>query len=776
MAPKHFAPVWQHYERHEPTGRSKHHRAICKFCSYELSGQPERMKTHLQRCTNCPQHIKDEYGAEDPPSSNGTPYNNFAISMSAMEFENAEEDTPVRTGGEPTLKRRRSVEVASGAEGLAGLPWAPTANASAIAPTPAAVPPGFQQIYATPAAAAAPPPTAPATHVEPSFSGVYENVRGYYSRLTPMNKMQTSIGPTVSPHPLIRDAIAKVPKPVRDRFYGCGVPLPTGIDGLRVLDLGCGAGRDCYVAAKLVGPAGEVIGVDMTDEQLRVAREFVPEYARQLGYQPHLRFVKGYIEFLSQQPELYAGSIDLCISNNAVNLSPNKELVLRSVFEILKEGGEFQFSDIYADRRLPNHVRTHPVLMGECLGGALYTEDFKRLCQRVGFMDARQVSAPASVRIEAPELRDLVGATQFYSITFRLFKFARPASVLEPTREDYGQVAVYRGTIDGQRARVRFDNQWAFEAHRPVLVDGNTAVILGESWLRRHFEVRGDRSQHFGGFTAQPPLVQYEPWETDEYDECDIGGVEPTRRRGIQPLATPFFLTGLRQPDVQSRQKDTQPVSRRASPVYEHRAHGSPQSRALANPVRTMREHPTTFPRLSSFSISHSNVRAENAGIRAGPLRSAAGSHSVQMEAGPLRSTAGPHSVQLESGSDHRFVLPVSRVAHPYKASGEPNALRFNMAPSNVHPQVSVGSSNGQSASAPAQGSSPSIRSGSTASPVATHGSVTAHGSAPTPRGSLPIPSNRLHPQSFSSAPSSARPHLSPSPNRSPHSIAAAFT
>ncbi|KAJ1856189.1 hypothetical protein GGH12_002668 [Coemansia sp. RSA 1822] len=769
MAPKHFAPVWQHYERHEPTGRSKHHRAICKFCSYELSGQPERMKTHLQRCTNCPQHIKDEYGAEDPPSSNGTPYNNnFAISMSAMEFEHAEEDTPVRSGGEPALKRRRSMEVGSGAEGLAGLPWAPTANASAIAPTPAAVPPGFQQVYATPAAAppvAPPPPTAaPATtHVEPSFSGVYENVRGYYSRLTPMNKMQTSIGPTVSPHPLIRDAIAKVPKPVRDRFYGCGVPLPTGIDGLRVLDLGCGAGRDCYVAAKLVGPAGEVIGVDMTDEQLRVAREFVPEYARQLGYQPHLRFVKGYIEFLSQQPDLYAGSIDLCISNNAVNLSPNKELVLRSVFEILKEGGEFQFSDIYADRRLPNHVRTHPVLMGECLGGALYTEDFKRLCQRVGFMDARQVSAPAAVRIEAPELRDLVGATQFYSITFRLFKFARPASVLEPTREDYGQVAVYRGTIDGQRARVRFDNQWAFEAHRPVLVDGNTAVILGESWLRRHFEVRGDRSQHFGGFTAQPPSVQYEPWETDEYDECDVGpGIEPTiRRRGIQPLATPFFLTGLRQPDTQSRQQvDPQSVSRRASPVYEHRAHGSPQNRTLANPGRGLREHPTTFPRLSSFSISHSNVRAENAGMRAGPLRSTAVSHSVQ---------------QTEAGSDHRFVLPVGRVAPPYKGSGSPAALRFSVAPANVHPpQVSASSSNGQSASGVhAQGSSPSIRSGSTASPVATHGS------ASTSRGSLPIPPNRLHTQPFSSAPpTSTRPHLSPSPpcQHSPHSVATAFT
>ncbi|KAJ2338236.1 hypothetical protein GGF43_006925 [Coemansia sp. RSA 2618] len=140
MAPKHFAPVWQHYERHEPTGRSKHHRAICKFCAYELSGQPERMKTHLQRCSECPAHIKDEFGAEDTPSSNGTPYNNnFAISMSAMEFERAEDEPPAKrpqaAGGEPSLKRRRSIEIGSGAEGLAGLPWAPTANASAIAPT-----------------------------------------------------------------------------------------------------------------------------------------------------------------------------------------------------------------------------------------------------------------------------------------------------------------------------------------------------------------------------------------------------------------------------------------------------------------------------------------------------------------------------------------------------------------------------------------------------------------------------------------------------------------
>ncbi|KAJ1804157.1 hypothetical protein LPJ56_005681, partial [Coemansia sp. RSA 2599] len=463
-----------------------------------------------------------------------------------------------------------------------------------------------------------------------------------------------------------------VPKAVRERFYGCGMPLPTGIEGLRVLDLGCGAGRDCYVAAKLVGRSGEVIGVDMTDEQLRVASEFVPEYARTLGYQPHLRFVKGYIEFLSQLPELYPGSIDLCISNNAVNLSPNKELVLRSVFEILKEGGEFQFSDIYADRRLPNHVRSHPVLMGECLGGALYTEDFKRLCQHVGFVDARQVSPPALVRIESPELRDLVGATQFYSITFRLFKFARPASVLEPTREDYGQVAIYRGTIDGQRARTRFDNEWAFEANRPVLVDGNTAIMLGESWLRRHFEVRGDRSLHFGKFTATPPAVQYEPWETDhELEEVDAVGSEdrPPRRRGILPLPTPFFINGLRQQGQAQRQpaahsvheqQRSQSGSRMSSPVYEHgRQHQYQQQlpehhhRAPAasgggsvSASNAMRDHPTAFPRLSSFSISQSNVRADGA---------------------IARSTASSlHDSHPKGNQIPRFILPVNRLSSSY--------------------------------------------------------------------------------------------------------------
>ena len=82
---------------------------------------------------------------------------------------------------------------------------------------------------------------------------------------------------------------------VVEKFYGCGAPLPLGIEGLRVLDLGSGSGRDCYAAAALVGEHGSVVGVDMTAEQLKVARENCDRYCKDiLGYaNPNMQFVEG---------------------------------------------------------------------------------------------------------------------------------------------------------------------------------------------------------------------------------------------------------------------------------------------------------------------------------------------------------------------------------------------------------------------------------------------------------------------------------------------------
>jgi SAM-dependent methyltransferase len=201
---------------------------------------------------------------------------------------------------------------------------------------------------------------------------VHDDVREYYSKvLTQTKDLKTSACTSASkPHPIIQEALKHVPAPIKEKFYGCGTPIPLGIDGLTVLDLGSGSGRDCYIAAKLVGEDGRVIGVDMTDEQLSVAKEHVDEYMKTLGREEsNLEFRKGYIEDL-EQTGIEPDSVDIVISNCVVNLSPKKDQVLRGVYRVLKEGGEFYFSDVYADRRIAKHVQEHKVLYGECISGA----------------------------------------------------------------------------------------------------------------------------------------------------------------------------------------------------------------------------------------------------------------------------------------------------------------------------------------------------------------------------------------------------------------------
>lgn len=190
---------------------------------------------------------------------------------------------------------------------------------------------------------------------------VYEEVKRYYGKvLENTQSLKTSACiPGKRPNTRILEALRLVPSSVKDKYYGCGYPVPLGIEGLTVLDLGCGSGQDCYVAAVLVGPKGRVIGVDMTEEQLKVARDGVAEFSRTLGWEPKLEFIQGFIEDLSAIP---SESVDIVISNCVVNLSPRKDLVIAEVARILKKGGEFYFSDVYADRRLPEVVRQHKLL------------------------------------------------------------------------------------------------------------------------------------------------------------------------------------------------------------------------------------------------------------------------------------------------------------------------------------------------------------------------------------------------------------------------------
>lgn len=204
-----------------------------------------------------------------------------------------------------------------------------------------------------------------------------------------------------------------------------------------MLDLGCGTGRDVYALAQLVGASGEVIGVDMTAEQLEVAERHRAYHSDAFGFD-NVRFLHGYIECLDEL-DLEAESFDVIVSNCVINLSPYKDAVLRGLQRLLKPGGEFYFSDVYADRRVPEAVSNDPVLYGECLGGALYWNDFLGLANRHGFTDPR-LTEDRSLDITDPQLASRIGNLNFYSATYRLFKLDE----LETACEDYGQAVIYR--------------------------------------------------------------------------------------------------------------------------------------------------------------------------------------------------------------------------------------------------------------------------------------------------------------------------------------------
>jgi SAM-dependent methyltransferase len=326
---------------------------------------------------------------------------------------------------------------------------------------------------------------------------MHDIVQDYYGRqLQSSADLKTSACCDISQVPAwLKPLLARVHPEVTARYYGCGLVCPPLLAGKRVLDLGCGTGRDVYLLSQLVGPEGEVVGVDMTEEQLALAQEHQAHHRELFGF-GNVRFLRGYIEELDKL-DLEPGSFDVIVSNCVLNLSPRKDAVLRGVHRLLREGGEFYFSDVYADRRVPQAVRENPVLVGECLGGALYWTDFLRLARQQGFADPRLVE-DRPLSITDPELAARTGNLRFYSATYRLFKL----DGLESDCEDYGQAVVYRGGMPEAPQRFVLDKHHAIEAGRVFPVCGNTWRMLHDTRLAPYFDFIGDFERHYGLFTG----------------------------------------------------------------------------------------------------------------------------------------------------------------------------------------------------------------------------------------------------------------------------------
>lgn len=236
----------------------------------------------------------------------------------------------------------------------------------------------------------------------------------------------------------------------------------------------------------------------MTDSQIQVADQHIDYHTKLWRFEkPNVSFIKGFIESLDSIED---ESIDLIVSNCVVNLSPDKESVLKECYRVLKPGGEFYFSDVYSDRRIPEICRKDKTLWGECLSGALYTNDFITLSKKVGFKDPRRVTSTVVTLSNDldlnEEVKKSIEQTTFYSITYRLFKLDQ----LEPYCEDYGQKVFYKGTIQGCPDSFTLDESHIIPKGEQFDVCSNTFAMLQDTRYREHFEFIGDLSVHYGIF------------------------------------------------------------------------------------------------------------------------------------------------------------------------------------------------------------------------------------------------------------------------------------
>ena len=364
-------------------------------------------------------------------------------------------------------------------------------------------------------------------------SNIREIVRDYYERVVDSSeslRTNACTCSTTAPPKYVLDVFPDIDPDIIAHFYGCGSPLPPALEGATVLDLGCGTGRDVFIAAKLVGPSGKVIGVDMTPSQLEFARSHEAKQIERLGLpESNVTFVQSYIEDMPAIPD---ESVDVVISNCVVNLSPFKEQLFAEVFRVLKPGGELYFSDIFSDRRVPDGFYDDPILRGECLSGAMYMGDFRSMLRALGCTVCYDVSHEP-LEIGDFQIATKLGSIGFSSRTMRAIK----CDAFEDAEEDYRQTATYLGTMPENKRYFDLDTDVRFIVGRPLAISGNMATFLQNSRYAPHFSIT-PRKAHVGPFdfaraNAALSIIRGKRTADLEWmtDSCAKQGITPFAQR-----------------------------------------------------------------------------------------------------------------------------------------------------------------------------------------------------------------------------------------------------
>lgn len=288
-----------------------------------------------------------------------------------------------------------------------------------------------------------------------------------------------------------------LPKEIIDKDYGCGDPSRYVREGDTVLDLGSGGGKICYMAAQLVGPKGHVIGVDMTDDMLALARKYQDEMAEKLGGR-RVDFYKGYIQdlaldvdamevYLAKHPVKSAmdlaelqqwqqrqrrdtplikdNTVDLVVSNCVLNLvsDEEKQKLIKEIFRVLKPGGRVAISDIVSDEVVPDHLKQDSDLWSGCISGAFQEQEFLKVFVDAGFF------AVAYDKWDTQPWQ-VVEDIEFRSVTLTAVK-GDDAPCL-----DYGHAVIYKGPY----SEVRDDDGHVFPRGERMAVCERTYKFLIE--------------------------------------------------------------------------------------------------------------------------------------------------------------------------------------------------------------------------------------------------------------------------------------------------------
>lgn len=250
-----------------------------------------------------------------------------------------------------------------------------------------------------------------------------------------------------------------IPEAVLNVSYGCGTPvgLSTVQSGEVVLDIGSGGGIDCFEASRRVGPTGKVIGIDMTDEMLALAKTHAPTVATNLGYPvSNVDFRKG----LADAMPVEDNSVDLIISNCVINLAPDKAKVFQEMFRVIRPGGRFTISDIVADQGIPNYMIHDSGKWGDCLSGALTIQAYWGGLREAGFRGLHQVTVIPWRMIDG---------IHFLSVTLTGYK---------PLLDSVTSINPTFATFLGPFSRIIDEEGNIFYRGRPQQIDPETLALL----------------------------------------------------------------------------------------------------------------------------------------------------------------------------------------------------------------------------------------------------------------------------------------------------------